>query len=107
MKKNWIAGKDEWIDYLDGRGETARVFGGRDDQLVDVRLSQVFKVQIFGQPHVARRRTNVERSGSLAVGFQRVADLSLGERFRPHRDDAATHKFMWKLYLLNFTFSII
>ena len=76
--------------YLDRRGETARVLGGRHDQLVDVRLAEILKVEILGQTHVARRRSDVERAGALALRLEGVADLALGERFRPHRDDAAT-----------------
>ena len=79
----------KWIRYLDGGGETARVLGSGDDQLVDVRLSEVLKVEIFGQTDVAGRRSDVERPGALSLRLQRVADLPLGERFRPHRDDAS------------------
>ena len=75
--------------YLDGCRESAGIFGSCDDQLVNVRLSKILKVQVLGQSNVAGRRSNVESSSALAVGFQRVADLSFGERFRPHRNDAA------------------
>ena len=53
-----------------------------------MRVAVVFEVEVFGQSHVARRRSDVERTGALVLRLERVADLPLGERFGPHRDDA-------------------
>ncbi len=77
---------------LDGRGEAARILGGRHDQLVDLGLTHVLEVEVLGQSDVARHRTDVERAGALAVGLQRVADLAIGERLGPHRDDAVRRR---------------
>ena len=76
------------VCYLDGGGETARVFGGGDDETVDVRVAVVLKVEVFGQADVAGGRSDVERPGALVLRLQRVADLPLGKRLGPHRDDA-------------------
>lgn len=58
---------------LDGGGEAARVLRGGHDQLVDVGLAEVLKVEVLGQFDDARGGADVEGAGALALGLQGVS----------------------------------
>lgn len=78
--------------YLNGRGETARILGGCHNQRIDMRLSQVLKVQLLGQLDNARRGSNVKGAGALALRLQRIPYLSVRKGLGLNRNDAAKRK---------------
>lgn len=67
--------------------EATRVLSGGDDQLVDVWLQNVLKVQLLGQLDDARGGADVEGAGTLTFGLEGVADLSIGKWLGLDRDD--------------------
>lgn len=65
--------------HIDGGREATRVLGGSDDQLIDVWLQDILKVQLLGQLDDARGRADVEGASALTLGLEGVADLSVGK----------------------------
>lgn len=59
------------VRHADGQlhrgGEATRVLGGCDNQLIDMRLTQVLEVEVLGQLDYARIRANVEGASALTL----------------------------------------
>lgn len=77
-----------FITNLNGCGETARVLGGSHNQRIDVRLTQILKVQFLGQFHNTRRWSNVEGASALSLRLQRVPYLTVRKGLGLNGNDA-------------------
>lgn len=65
--------------YINRGRETTGVLSGSNNQLVDVWLQDVLKVQLLGQLDDSRGGSDVEGTGALTLGLEGVADLSIGK----------------------------
>lgn len=85
-KQHFIVREKHKSIYLDRCRETTRVLRRCYYQRINVRLSQILKIQFFRKFHDSRSRPDVECTcGSLTLCLQRVTYLPIGERLGFHR----------------------
>lgn len=70
--------------HFNRRREAPGVLCSRHDQRIDVRLPQVFEIQLLGQLDDSRGRADVEGARALPLRLQGVTDLAVGERLGFH-----------------------
>lgn len=83
-----------YITNLNGCGEAARVLGGSHNQRIDVRLSQILKVQFLGQFDYTRGGSNVEGTRALSLRLQRITYLTVRKGLGLNRNDAEKRERM-------------